>query len=115
MRCQKTTEKTLKKVSVKTSVKTLRKFSNISWAKFESVCAANTVKKRETTAVTADSDHLTQYKQDLIQYWINIAAQRAYNAQCSINSTVNTHIKSIRSHKTARSDSKFCLYTHHLL
>ena len=62
MGCQKTTEKTLRKVSVKTSVKTLRKALSTSWAKFESVCAANTVKKREITAVTADSDHLTQYK-----------------------------------------------------
>ena len=74
MRCQKTTEKILKKISVKMSAKVLRKALSTSWAKSESVCAVNTVTKREITAVTAASNHLTQYKQDLIQYWADIAA-----------------------------------------
>ena len=74
MKYKKTTEKILKKASVKTSVKVLRKASSTSWVKSESVCVINAVKKRETTAVTADSDHLTQYKQNLIQYWTDITA-----------------------------------------
>ena len=62
MRHQKTTEKSLRKVSVKMSVKALRKASSTSWAKSKSACAANAIKKRETAAVIADLDYLTQYK-----------------------------------------------------